>query len=209
MSSGLNSFDFEPMLRRYHDPYRHALEMTLARDPGISFEYNSRGTELIGAILQKVSGKTVDILAQEDIFAPLGISDVDWYGRLGNGVPMSSSGLSLRPRDWAKIGELVLNHGVWEGRQIVPASWLAQSTTEQIKARKPFSYGFQWWLGRSLNEGRVAEWTAAMGFNAQKTIIIPELDMVVVFNASLESVQMVAPEIELLDRYVLPAILKR
>lgn len=206
MSSGLNSFDFEPMLRRYHDPYRHALEMTLVRDPGISFEYNSLGTELVGAVLQKVSGKAVDILARENIFAPLDINDIDWYGRLGNGVPMSSSGLSLRPRDWAKIGQLVLNHGVWEGKQIVPASWIAQSTTEQIKARKPYEYGFQWWLGRSLTEGRVVEWTAALGFNAQKTIIIPEFDMVVVFNASLESAQMVAPEIELLNKYILPSI---
>jgi CubicO group peptidase (beta-lactamase class C family) len=45
-------------------------------------------------------------------------------------------------------GQFVLNHGVWEGKQIVPASWVAQSTAEQIKAREPFSYGYQWWLGR-------------------------------------------------------------
>jgi hypothetical protein len=84
----------------------------------------------------------------------------------------------------------------------------ASSTAEQIKARKPLSYGFQSWLGRSLTEGRAVEWTAAMGFNAQKIVIIPELDMVVIFNASLESVQMIAPEIELLDKYVLPVILR-
>jgi CubicO group peptidase (beta-lactamase class C family) len=101
-----------------------------------------------------------------------------------------------------------LNGGVWEGKQIVPASWIAQSTTAQIKAREPFSYGFQWWIGRSLNEDRAIEWTAALGFNAQKTIIIPDLDSVVVFNASRQSTRMIAPEIELLDKYVLPAILK-
>jgi CubicO group peptidase (beta-lactamase class C family) len=128
MSAGLNSSVAHPILRHDHDPYRHALELSLARDPGISFEYNSSETELIGAILQKVSGKTVDILARENIFVPLGINDIDWYGRLGNGVPTSSSGLSLRPRDWAKIGQLVLNRGAWEGKQLVPASWIAQST---------------------------------------------------------------------------------
>jgi len=202
MSSGLH----QSMMRNDHDPYRHVLELALVSDPGTSFEYNNWGTELIGAILQKVSGKPVDIFAQENIFAPLGINDIDWDGRLGNGVPMSSSGLRLSPRDWAKIGQLVLNRGMWQGKQIVPASWIAQSTTEQIKARKPYSYGFQWWLGRSLHEGHIVEWMAAFGFNAQKTIIIPELDTVVVFNASLESVQMVAPEIELLDKYILPAI---
>lgn len=206
MSSGLHSSNSEPMMHRDHDPYRHVLEMALASDPGTSFEYNSLGTELIGAILQKVSGKSVDILAQENIFAPLGIDDIDWYGHLGNGVPMSSSGLRLSPRDWAKIGQLVLNNGIWEGKQIVPASWIAQSTTEQVKAQKPYSYGFQWWLGRSLHDGHSVEWIAAFGFNGQKTIIIPELDTVVVFNASLESAQMAAPEIELLDKYILPAI---
>ena len=117
------------------------------------------------------------------------------------------SGLSLRPRDWAKIGQLVLSHGAWEGKQIVPASWVARSTTQQIKAREPFSYGFQWWLGHSSSNDRVIAWTAAMGYNSQKTILVPELDMVVVFNASHQSVNMVAPEIELLDNYVLPAIL--
>jgi CubicO group peptidase (beta-lactamase class C family) len=93
------------------------------------------------------------------------------------------------------------------GGQIVSASWIAQSTSEQIKARGPFSYGFQWWLGHSSSDGRVIEWTAALGYRAQKTIIVPELDLVVVFNASRESSDMVAPEIELLDKYVLPAIL--
>jgi len=208
MSAGLSLSVSHPMLHHDRDPYRHALEQNLARDPGISFEYNGAETELIGAVLQKVSGKTVDTLARENIFAPLGINDIDWSARLGNGVPASSSGLSLRPRDWAKIGQLVLNRGAWEGKQIVPAAWIAQSTTELIKARKRLSYGFQWWLGQSLIEGRVVEWTAAMGFNAQKIVIIPEFDMVVVFNASLESVQMIVPEIELLDKYVLPAILR-
>jgi CubicO group peptidase (beta-lactamase class C family) len=84
---------------------------------------------------------------------------------------------------------------------------VAQSTAKQIKANDRFSYGYQWWLGRSLNGNRVVEWTAALGFNSQKTIIIPELDMVVVFNTSHESINMVAPEMELPDRHILPAIL--
>jgi len=202
MSSGLHQW----MMSNDHDPYRHVLEPAMVRDPGTSFEYNDGGTELIGAILQKVSGKPVDVFAQDEMFAPLGINDIDWAGRLSNGVARSSTGLTMSPRDWAKIGQLVLNKGTWEGKQIVPASWIEQSTTEQIKARKSHSYGFQWWLGRSLHEGRSVEWTAAFGINSQKTIIIPELDTVVVFNASLESAKMVAPEIELLDKYILPAM---
>ena len=192
---------------------RHLLTMSAglhsARAPGTSFAYDDSETDLVGAVLQKVSGKAVDILAQDNIFAPLGIEDAAWGARRGDGTPRASSGLSVRPRDWAKIGQLVLNRGVWEGKQIVPADWIAQSTAEQIKAREPLSYGFQWWLGRSLSDDRVIEWVAAMGFNSQKTIILPQLDMVVVFNASRQSKNMVAPEIDLLDNYILPAVLKQ
>jgi len=191
---------------------RHLLTMSAglnsARAPGTSFAYEDSETNLVGAILQKVSGKPVDILAQENIFAPLGIDDAAWGARLSDGTPRSSTGLSVRPRDWAKIGQLVLDRGVWEGKQIVPASWVAQSTAEQIKAREPLSYGFQWWLGHSLSNDRVIEWVAAMGFNSQKIIIIPELDVVVVFNASRQSKNMVAPEMDLLDNYILPATVK-
>jgi len=198
---------------------RHLLTMSakLGRSdaPGVSFDYNNGETELVGAVLQKATGKTVDVLAQENIFEPLGITDVEWIKDPFSGIAQSARGLILRPRDWAKIGQLVLNRGVWEGTQIVPASWIVKSTAEQIKAGSassehikaegPNSYGYQWWLGRSLDKDRRVEWIAAMGFNSQKTIIIPALDMVVVFNASRQSKNMVAPELDLLDRYILPA----
>jgi CubicO group peptidase (beta-lactamase class C family) len=199
---------------------RHLLTMSAklgsSEAPGISFEYNNGETELVGAVLQKATGKTVDVLAQENILTPLGITDVEWLKDPFSGIAQSARGLILRPRDWAKIGQLVLNHGVWEGKQIVPASWVAQSTAEQIKAEGTLaaehtkaegsrSYGYLWWLGRSLDKDRRVEWIAAMGFNSQKTIIIPALDMVVVFNASRQSKNMVAPELDLLNRYILPA----
>ncbi|SEN26729.1 CubicO group peptidase, beta-lactamase class C family [Bradyrhizobium sp. OK095] len=107
---------------------RHLLTMSAglgsSKAPGISFAYSDGETELIGAILKKVTGKTVDVLAQENLFAPLGIKDVNWRQDPFSGLPASANGLSLRPRDWAKIGQLVLNRGVWEGQQIVPASWV-------------------------------------------------------------------------------------
>ncbi|WP_271603483.1 serine hydrolase domain-containing protein [Bradyrhizobium sp. CCBAU 45384] len=189
---------------------RHLLTMSAGlgfeRAPGVSFQYNNAETELIGTILKKVTGKGVDVLARENIFAPLGIEDVAWYKHPVNGLPTSSSGLSLRPRDWAKIGQLVLNRGAWNGRQIVSASWIDQSTAAHIETDKAaFSYGYQWWVGHSPDKDGAIQWAAALGFNSQKTIIIPALDMVVVFNAGRESKNMVAPELDLLDRYILPA----
>jgi CubicO group peptidase (beta-lactamase class C family) len=203
-------------LRSASDPYRYVVERKIAEEPGRSFNYNSGATELLGAILQKVTGKTIDVLAMEELFDPLGIVDVAWAGHLHNGNPMASAALSARPRDWAKLGQLVLNHGAWQGKQIVSSSWIDLSTTTQKSATttpdgapSQLSYGFQWWLGRSSKEGRSIDWSAALGFNAQKTIIAPALDLVVVFNASRESKYMVAPEIELLDQHILPAIVSQ
>ncbi len=197
------------------DPYRYALYRKMAEEPGHSFEYDSGSTELLGAVLQKVTGKTIDVLAKEELFDPLGIVDVVWTRRLHNGNPLAAAGLEARPRDWAKLGQLVLNHGAWHGKQIVSSSWIdlsitaAKSTKISDGSPSRMSYGFQWWLGRSNCEGRVIDWAAAVGFNSQKILIAPALDLVVAFNASSQSKEMIAPEIVLLDKYVLPAILKR
>jgi CubicO group peptidase (beta-lactamase class C family) len=207
MSDGLEQSEYFPSMNG-PDPYRHFVRRKTVQQPGSSFDYDSGATELLGSVLQRVSGKKIDVLAKDQLFAPLGIKDIEWI-REPNGNPRASTGISLRPRDWAKIGQLVLNHGVWRRKQIVSGAWIAQSTAAQIKARESYSYGFQWWLGRSSSNGRVIEWSAALGFNAQKIIVAPELDLVVVFNASRESKNMVSPEIELFDRYILPAALNQ
>ena len=197
MSAGLEWHEFDVRFASNRGCLHCVLEQEVVAPPGQIWNYNSGGSAVIGEVLSRVTGTELPELARTQLFEPLGIDDVQWRGSV----------LSLRPRDWAKIGQLVLNHGVWQGKQIVPASWIAQSTTPQIKAREPFSYGFQWWLGHSSSNGGVVEWTAAMGYLSQKTIIIPDYDLVVVFNASHQSKNMVAPEIELLDNYVLPAVM--
>jgi CubicO group peptidase (beta-lactamase class C family) len=208
MTDGLEEIDSGQVMRAT-DPYRLILQQKIAREPGTSFYYNSGATELIAAVLRKVTGKTLDDLAREGLFEPLGIHDVDW-NRLSNGNARASSGLSLRPRDWAKIGQLALNRGAWQGRQLVSASWIAKSTTAQVRAPEQYLYGFQWWIGRSPSgNGRVVTWTAAVGFNGQKIIVIPALDMVVVLNASHESKDMVAPDIDLLEEHIIAAVVPR
>ena len=158
MSDGLEWFEFKKpfdshgKMRGANDAYRYVLERPIITPQGHTYNYNSGATELIGAVLRKVSGKSLDTLARDELFGPLSIEDVEWIRRLPDGQPQASAALRARPRDWAKLGQLVLNRGVWNGRQIVPSAWIARLNMARSRAR-PSIWSFvlidQTCLGRS------------------------------------------------------------
>jgi CubicO group peptidase (beta-lactamase class C family) len=161
---------------------------------------------VLAALLRQSTGQPIDALARADLFAPLGITDVDWY-HLPSGAPVASSGLRLRPRDLIKIGQLVLDRGVWHGAQIVPADWIAAATSPQINGEDLYFYGYQFWLGRSFVGGRQVDWSAGFGYGGQRLFIVPSLDLVVLIHAGLyRSSQQGSVPLEILNRYVLWAI---
>jgi len=204
MSYG-NQADTESLMIRAPDPYRYLLELPLATPPGQSYHYNSGETSLLAAVLQKASGKGFDVLAQEVLFDPLGISDVEWM-RYANGDPIAGWGLRMRPRDVAKVGQLMLDHGKWHGKQIVPEAWIAQSTIPQFNGEGLFFYGYQWWLGRSLIERREIDWIAGVGLGGQRLFIVPDRDLVVAVTAGLyKSPLQGQVGFTVLNSYVLPA----
>jgi CubicO group peptidase (beta-lactamase class C family) len=188
------------------DPYRYVLEQPFAEAPGTRWTYSGGSTALLSAVLKQVSGRSVEVMAREMLFAPLGIDDVEWV-RYPNGDPVAASGLRLLPRDIAKIGRLVLDHGIWQGRQIVPAGWIAQSTTKQIAVEDGIDYGFQWWLGHSQVDGQDLHWSAGVGWGGQRLFLVPDRDLLVVVTAGLydQPDQQDALGRTVLERYVLPA----
>jgi len=95
----------------------------------------------------------------------------------------AGGGLRLRPRDMAKIGQLVLAGGRWIDRQVVSKAWIDASMTPRLNATGVYLYGYLWWLGRSLVNGREVHWAAALGRGGQSIRIVPELDLVVVVTA--------------------------
>ncbi len=140
------------------------------------------------------------------MFEPLGIADVEWY-KYAEGNPSAAAGLRLRPRDLAKIGQLVLQRGSWNGKQIVSSSWIETSTAPQIGAIELNFYGYQFWLGRSLVNRREVLWASAVGLGGQRVYIVPEFDLVVVVNAGLyqSPLQGMVP-LTILNQYVLAAL---
>ncbi len=168
------------------------LAQPLAAQPGEVFNYNTGTADLLGVILRKVSGKRLDVFAKETLFDPLGIEDWDWDGSSGFN-PAAASGLRLRPRDLAKIGQLVLQHGSWHGQQIVSSAWIDQSMASHITGKGLLfngpegisSYGFLWWLGRLPIDHPEHDLIAAAGNGGQRLYILPNQGLVVVVTAGV------------------------
>ena len=179
----------EPHLGSDADPIRYVLSKPVAKPPDALWTYNGGSTDLLGNILERVSGKPLEAFAREVLFQPLGITDLEWKNYPQNKKVASAVGLRLRPRDAAKIGQLVLNRGAWGGKQIVAADWIEQSVKPRFQAIGYFSglffYGQQWWLGRSIADGTEVKWIAAMGSGGQRIFIVPDRDLVVMTTSGL------------------------
>jgi CubicO group peptidase (beta-lactamase class C family) len=130
--------------------------MPIARPPGTGFVYDSVGSHVLSALIQKVTGQTVRDYLRPRLFAPLGIADPEWE-MSAQGVPFGGYGLHLHTEDLAKFGQLCLQKGQWHGQQLVPAAWVEAATSKQTDNRKnpgnPESdweqgYGYQFWMCR-------------------------------------------------------------
>ncbi|MDH6257109.1 serine hydrolase [Bradyrhizobium sp. BR13661] len=200
----------EPHLLTEPDPLGYVLSRPIAAPPDALWTYSGGGTELLGNIVEQVSKQPLEAFAREALFQPLGITDVEWKN-YKNGKIAAAAGLRLRPRDAAKIGQLVLNRGQWNGRQIVPADWIAQSITPRFQAVGYFGgtlfYGYQWWMGRSLAGDREIKWVAAFGWGGQRIFIVPELDLVMMTTAAqYGQPKEGAAAIDILSNIVIPSV---
>jgi CubicO group peptidase (beta-lactamase class C family) len=179
------------------------LDRPLLNTPGTTFNYNSGISQLLSIILQKRTGIRLDSFASKEIFVPLGINDYNWAINQ-DGSAKGYAGLYLRPRDLAKFGLLYLKNGIWEDQQLISESWVRESTGKQIlRGDIPeMYYGYQWWVHQ---DGLIA----AVGFGGQILMLIPEYDLIVLFNNyhnEADGFQMETPW-RLLDTFIIPAIL--
>jgi CubicO group peptidase (beta-lactamase class C family) len=195
----------ERQLLEAKDPCRYVLGQPMASPPGASFNYSGGATSLLAAALAKAVGRSIDVYAGEKLFEPLGIADVEWLGFTGSAEVAAFAGLRLRPRDLAKLGQLVADEGRWNGRQILSAWWIGEATTPRMNAEGygALYYGYHWWLGRSLLNGHELTWTAGIGSGGQRLFIVPALDLVVAVNAFNYRSHIPTA---ILNRFVMPAV---
>lgn len=156
---------------------RHILDKPLVAAPGSRFEYQDCDPHLLSACLSSAADRNLSRFADEALFAPLGIHDRVWLTDQ-DGLTYGAYGLYLRPRDFAKIGQMVLQGGVWEGTRIVSSSWLETSTAAHVDPDlHGLGFGYQWWTTERV--GGFFAW----GHGGQYLLVIPAQQLVVVFTA--------------------------
>jgi CubicO group peptidase (beta-lactamase class C family) len=157
-------------LERSKDWIQYTLDQPMDAEPGKKWAYNSGGSQLMSGILRKATGRFADDYAQAHLFGPLGIDDFHWK-RSPAGFPDTLGGLYLAADDLARIGQLYLQDGVWEGERILPEGWVAAATARHVDSVPGGGgYGYQWW--RPDRDG-VTVW-AGMGFGDQFLLVLPE-----------------------------------
>ncbi len=144
-----------------------------------AFAYCTAGSFLMGQVIERVSGKTLDAFFKEHLFDPLGIETWQW-SRSPTGEYMTGGGLRLRARDLAKIGQMVLNDGVWGDTQVIPASWVQKATSPIVVANPFQNYGYQFWRRAWVTGCGPQEAPYMSGNGGNNVLVLPELDAVVV-----------------------------
>jgi CubicO group peptidase (beta-lactamase class C family) len=185
------------------DRYRYILDRPMKDPPGKRWVYNGGATALLGRLIAKGSGEPLLSYARAKLFGPLGIEDVEWVEG-ADGEAAAASGLRMRPRDLASIGQLILDRGRWKGRQIVPEAWLRVAHAPHTEIGRGLRYGYQWWL-TDLPSGEPL--VAGFGNGGQRLFVVPGLDLVVVVTAGRynQSSEGHLPGLVLND-YILPAL---
>ncbi|HWG11979.1 MAG TPA: serine hydrolase domain-containing protein [Streptosporangiaceae bacterium] len=190
----------EALARDREEPVRGFLLIPPDREPGTFFAYSQPCTYTLGSIIQRNAGLPLTEYLRPRLFDPLGIGPVGWQ-TWPPGREQGFSGLFARTEDVAKLGQLYLQGGRWDGRQLIPAGWVAEATTKQVAnpdRENPDwrqGYGFQFWMGRHGYRGD--------GAFGQFCVVLPEQDTVVAITASTLNMQAI---LDALWEHLLPGL---
>lgn len=191
-------------MTRAADWWRYVLERPQAAAPDLQFAYNTGGSNLLGAVLWASTGQPALEYAREHLFAPLGIDDFHVEvnldsGPRGSGITQFQPGLTptghglwLSARDLAKLGQLYLDDGIWDGSRVLPRGWVGQSwqaysdhdSDPGVFGSVGDRYGYQWWGWQTASEQGPLEVHMAWGWDGQFVLVVPALDLLVASQAN-------------------------
>ena len=202
MNTGHDS-DTMPVFRKFENQswVKSFLEHPVVHAPGSHFLYNTGATYVLGAILHQVTGQTLEQYLQPRLFEPLHITGYDWE-KSPQGLNTAGYGLRVSTEDIAKFGQFYLQKGKWQGKQLLPESWIAEATSKQTTSQSGDNdwsqgYGYQFWRCKP-------GFYRGDGAYGQFCMVMPEQDAVLVMTCesfNLQKTMNVAYET------ILPAIL--
>lgn len=187
------------------DWYRYTMDLDMIREPGEEAVYCSAGMNLVGAVLAAASGRKLEELFMELIAKPLQINHYH-MNLLPTGQPYLGGGIYWQPRDFMKLGQVMLNGGTWNERRIISEGF-AKKSTSAIYQMRGKGYGYGWWSIQYPYKDRQLTAFFAAGNGGQIVMAIPELELLIAFysgnyshRTSLRIQQEFVPE------YILPAL---
>lgn len=160
----------------------YALDRPLVGEPGVDRIYSTGTTHLLGVILTKASGLSLRDFANRNLFQPMGIRLGGW-DLDPNGFYLGGNNMALRPADMAKVGQLMLNVGSWNGEQLVSEEWITRSVVPVTGRTREVNYGYLWFRRMTNGYHEIYAW----GNGSQFIKIIPELDAVIVVTTRNQS----------------------
>jgi len=183
--------DTEPKEVNGDPSVKQFLAHPFVHKPGTHFQYNSMGSYTLSAIVTKVTGQTSLEFLKPRLFEPLGIENPEWKSS-SEGNSIGGHGLYLCTEDIAKFGQLYLQKGKWNGKQLLPEKWIEQATSKQVPNDQEShakigvdwrqGYGFQFW--RCTHNAFRGD-----GAGGQLLVMIPDMDAVVAITADTGSFQ--------------------
>lgn len=187
------------------DWYRYTLSVPMAYEPGEIGIYCSANSNLAGGVLSRATETPLETLFQDLIASPL---QMDRYhlNLSPTGEPYMGGGIHLLPRDFLKLGQVMLDDGIWNGRRIVSREWAKKATSALIKVRDR-DYGYQWWVREYEYQGKSLPAFFAGGNGGNIVVVVPDLDVVIAFfGGNYADRVLYRAQDEFIPNYILPAI---
>lgn len=212
MTSGIHWEDYPgtsfDQIQAANDTVAWFFSQALDTTPGTTFKYNTGNSHMLSAIIHHkrgaASGATA-AYAQQYLFGPLGITDVVW-NRTNDGVNKGGWDSFLRPSDFSKLGQLILDNGRWGGQQVVSAAYVDAMTSVQSNSSVSYpntKYGFQMWINTDYGVNDIA---AARGYGGQDTFVMEDIEMTVTFTGNINYPSDMSEDVAtLMKNYIIPA----
>jgi CubicO group peptidase (beta-lactamase class C family) len=201
----------ESKLYETSDWVKAFLDLPVVADPGTTAFYCSGGIFTAGRIVERAAGRPLPDFVDEAIFQPLGIRRADWKWNfnLDRSQRNEFGQIYLRPRDMLKLGLLIQQRGLWNGKQVISSSWVDQAVSKQSRVDNS-DYGLgiwhRWYSVKTAAGDRRVDTIMLSGNGGQKVFIVPSLDLIVVFTGA--SFNRESPENEMMAGVLLPALIK-